>query len=119
MPGRIDFFSCGILSWVTWLPAIGAIFLLFFNRAKNDRIRWFANLWIGLCFLISIPLVTGLGTARPDSYGLRIMRERAERIGAQLRIEERNAQPGAKGTRVAVTIGEEAEQVGRGREAVR
>ncbi len=58
----------------------------------------------------------GLGTARPDSYGLRIMRERAERIGAQLSIEERNTQPGAKGTRVAVTIGEEAERVGRGRE---
>ena len=57
----------------------------------------------------------GLGAGRPDSYGLRIMRERAERIGAQLRIEERNTHPGAKGTRVAVTIGEDTDLVaGRG-----
>ena len=55
----IKFFGIGILSWVTWLPAVGAIILLFFNKARNDRIRWFANLWIGVCFLISVPLVTG------------------------------------------------------------
>src|ERR1051325_766980 len=56
---EIKFFGIGILSWVTWLPAVGAIILLFFNKARNDRIRWFANLWIGVCFLISVPLVTG------------------------------------------------------------
>jgi NADH-quinone oxidoreductase subunit M len=56
---EIKFFGIGILSWVTWLPAVGAIILLFFNKARNDRIRWFANLWIAVCFLISIPLVTG------------------------------------------------------------
>jgi NADH-quinone oxidoreductase subunit M len=61
MPGRIQFFGIGILSWVTWLPAVGAIVLLFFNRAKNNSIRGFANMWIVLCFLISIPLITGLG----------------------------------------------------------
>ncbi|PYT05921.1 MAG: Fe-S-binding domain-containing protein [Acidobacteria bacterium] len=61
MPGRIQFFGIGILSWVTWLPAVGAILLLFFNRAKNNSIRGFANMWIVLCFLISIPLLTGLG----------------------------------------------------------
>ena len=38
--------------------------LLFFNKAKNDSIRWFANVWIGLCFLISLPLLTGLGGRR-------------------------------------------------------
>ena len=59
MPGRIEFFGIGILSWVTWLPAVGALLLLFFNRAKNNSIRCFANMWIALCFLISIPLVTG------------------------------------------------------------
>src|SRR5918912_1796584 len=58
MPG-IKFFGIGILSWVTWLPAVGAIILLFFNKTRNDRIRWFANLWIVVCFLISVPLVTG------------------------------------------------------------
>jgi NADH-quinone oxidoreductase subunit M len=62
---EIKFFGIGILSWVTWLPAVGAIMLLFFSKVRNDRIRWFANLWIGLCFLISIPLVTGLGSGRP------------------------------------------------------
>lgn len=51
----------GILSWVTWLPAVGSIILLFFNREKNDAIRWFSNIWIVICFLISIPLLTGLG----------------------------------------------------------
>ena len=61
---EIKFFGIGILSWVTWLPAVGAVLLLFFSKVRNDRIRWFANLWIGLCFLISIPLVTGLGSGR-------------------------------------------------------
>ena len=61
MPGRIELFGLGILSWVTWLPAVGAILILLFNREKNDAIRWFANVWITICFLISIPLVTGLG----------------------------------------------------------
>ena len=72
MPGRIEIFGIGILSWVTWLPAVGAIFLLFFNRSKNNSIRWFANMWIGLCFLISIPLVTGLfrrGHGYDRAYG--------------------------------------------------
>jgi NADH-quinone oxidoreductase subunit M len=59
---QINFFGIGILSWVMWLPAVGALLLLLFNKAKNDRIRWFANLWIVLCFLISIPLITGLGS---------------------------------------------------------
>jgi NADH-quinone oxidoreductase subunit M len=65
MPGHIEIFGIGILSWVLWLPAVGAIILLFFNREKQDAIRWFANLWIVLCFLISVPLVTGLGSGRP------------------------------------------------------
>src|SRR5258705_10269691 len=70
--GRIQFFGIGILSWVTWLPAVGAILLLFFNRAKNNSIRGFPNMWIGLCFLVSIPLVTGLfgrGNGYDRAYG--------------------------------------------------
>jgi NADH-quinone oxidoreductase subunit M len=72
MPGRIEFFGIGILSWVTWLPAVGAILLLFFNRNKNNSIRGFANMWIALCFLISIPLLTGLpgkGPGYDRAYG--------------------------------------------------
>src|SRR5688572_24440184 len=47
----------GILSWITWLPVAGAIILLFFNKAKNDAIRWFANFWMVLGFLVSLPLI--------------------------------------------------------------
>src|SRR5918999_1635756 len=61
MNGHIDLLGIGILSWVTWLPAVGAIIMLFFGRSKNDQIRWFANIWIVICFLISVPLLTGLG----------------------------------------------------------
>src|SRR5215470_8564911 len=50
-----------ILSLVLWLPALGAVLLLLFDREKKDSIRWFANAWIALCFLVSVPLVTGLG----------------------------------------------------------
>ena len=61
----IKLFGIGILSWVTWLPTVGGILLLFFNRNSNNRIRFFANAWIVLCFLISIPLVTGLPGSGP------------------------------------------------------
>src|SRR5215813_9862663 len=62
MPGGNHYFlGIGILSWVTWLPAVGAILLLLFNRFKDNAIRWFANIWIVVCFLVSIPLITGLG----------------------------------------------------------
>jgi len=66
MGGHIEILGIGILSWVLWLPLVGAIILFFFNREKNDQIRSFANIWIVICFLISIPLVTGLGG---QSYG--------------------------------------------------
>lgn len=46
----------------------------------------------------------GLGASRPDSYGLKIMRERAERIGAQLEIRDAQAASGNLGTRVTVTL---------------
>ncbi len=59
-----------ILSIVLWLPALGAILLLLFNREKKDSIRWFANIWIVLCFLVSIPLVTGFGSLHGYDRGL-------------------------------------------------
>ncbi|HKV40892.1 MAG TPA: NADH-quinone oxidoreductase subunit M [Blastocatellia bacterium] len=62
MSDRFIFPGVGILSWVLWLPAVGALILFLFNKEKKDAIRWFANGWIGLCFLISVPLVTGLGS---------------------------------------------------------
>jgi signal transduction histidine kinase len=46
----------------------------------------------------------GLGSARPDSYGIKIMRERAERIGAHLEISEETSISGDLGTKVTVTL---------------
>ncbi len=45
-----------------------------------------------------------LAPPAPDSYGLKIMRERAERIGAQLEIREEKATSGCLGTKVTVTL---------------
>jgi len=50
----------------------------------------------------------GLGRARDDSYGLGIMKERAARISADLRISDSAAASSQGGTRVVVTIGTEA-----------
>ncbi len=47
----------------------------------------------------------GLGTGRDDSYGIHIMRERAERISANLQIDGDPSRCG-RGTRVIVTLGE-------------
>lgn len=49
----------------------------------------------------------GLRDGRPDSYGLHVMRERAERIGADLLIEELGYDEGPRGTSVIVTVGTE------------
>jgi signal transduction histidine kinase len=51
---------------------------------------------------------TGLGDPREDSYGLNIMRERADRIGAKLEIGTRDDFDDVGGTRVAVTVGDES-----------
>jgi signal transduction histidine kinase len=51
---------------------------------------------------------TGLGDPREDSYGLKIMRERADRIGATLEIGTRDDFDEVEGTRVSVTVGDES-----------
>lgn len=48
---------------------------------------------------------TGLGTPRDDSYGLAIMRERSQRIGADLDISCPDPRLGGSGTIVTVTVG--------------
>ena len=65
-----------------------------------------SNLWV--TFAADPPHATlsiaddghGLGTPRSDSYGLRIMRERAERIGASLEIRSREG----GGAQVSLTL---------------
>ena len=70
-----------------------------------------ANLWVDC--RVHPPFVRlqvrddgdGLGTGRDDSYGIHIMRERAERISAHLQIDGAVGCT-ARGTRVTVTLGE-------------
>ena len=77
------------------------------NARKHARAR---NLWVNVT--VDAPQVRliveddgiGLGQARRDSYGLAIMRERAERIGASLQIGARSP----RGTRVALTVAPQA-----------
>jgi signal transduction histidine kinase len=49
----------------------------------------------------------GLGTPREDSFGIKIMKERAGRINAELEITENAPPHGPKGTCVTVTVGVE------------
>ena len=70
-----------------------------------------ANLWVDC--RVHPPFVRlevrddgdGLGAGRDDSYGITIMRERAERIAAHLQIDG-DASLFERGTRVVVTLGE-------------
>src|SRR5579871_5848923 len=45
------------LSLITWLPAVGALIMLFFPKTKDDWFRWFATIWAVISFLSSIPLL--------------------------------------------------------------
>ncbi|MBA2464937.1 MAG: ATPase [Nocardioidaceae bacterium] len=49
----------------------------------------------------------GLGRPRSDSYGLKIMRERAERINADLEVSTRPVTDEGSGTVVTITVGAE------------
>jgi NADH-quinone oxidoreductase subunit M len=53
-----------ILSLVTWLPAAGALALLFFHKEKTDQIRVFANAWAALCFVVSLPLLVAFDRSK-------------------------------------------------------
>ncbi|MCS7078594.1 MAG: NADH-quinone oxidoreductase subunit M [Chloracidobacterium sp.] len=56
-PARLFIGPIGILSLVTWLPLVGALILLFFNKRRVDLIKQFATVWMTVCFLVSLPLV--------------------------------------------------------------
>ena len=55
----------------------------------------------------------GLGAGRSDSYGLRIMRERAEGINADVRIDAYRGTDRAAGTCVTISLGTD-QQASRG-----
>jgi signal transduction histidine kinase len=50
---------------------------------------------------------SGIASRRPDSYGLRIMQERADRIGAKLQISQDSPHSPPVGTSVSVIFGDE------------
>jgi len=54
-----------ILSLVTWLPAAGALALLFYRKGRADSLRLFANVWAFVCFLISVPLLFAFDRDKP------------------------------------------------------
>jgi nitrate/nitrite-specific signal transduction histidine kinase len=59
----------------------------------------------------------GLGVGRPDSFGLRIMRERADRIDAHVHVEHAHKTPERPGTCVTIAVGtEESRAVERAEE---
>jgi len=97
-------------STVRLRPKIEAELLRITQEAINNSRRHSggANLW-GNCQVtpphVQIDVVDdgeGLGAGRTDSHGLKIMRERAERIGADLLVESpaRNG----RGTRVSIRL---------------
>jgi signal transduction histidine kinase len=47
----------------------------------------------------------GLGPSRSDSYGLRIMQERAERVAADVKVEQGRGSSGRAGTCVRISVG--------------
>ena len=47
----------GILSIVTWLPLVGALALLALPKERTEWVRLFANVWMALCFVVTLPLL--------------------------------------------------------------
>ena len=54
------------LSLILFTPLIGALVLLFVNKRNEDAIRWIANLFALIGFLISVPLWFSYDTKNPD-----------------------------------------------------
>ena len=54
-----------LLSLIMFTPLAGAVILLFVNKHSEDTIRWTANVFAGLGFLVSLPLWFGFDTVDP------------------------------------------------------
>jgi signal transduction histidine kinase len=80
------------------------------NARKHSNAE---NLWVDCRIQPPFAHITveddgsGLGRPRADSYGFKIMRERADRINALLEIGGRDHTTAGLGTKVSVTVGEE------------
>jgi NADH-quinone oxidoreductase subunit M len=52
----MTFFQAHLLSVILFTPLVGALVLLFINRRQEQVIRWVANVFAALGFLVSVPL---------------------------------------------------------------
>ncbi len=52
----MTFFNAHLLSIILFTPLVGAIVLLFVSKRQEDAIRWIANVFAVLGFLVSLPL---------------------------------------------------------------
>ena len=59
----IDLIHNHILTTITFLPILGAIFLLFVSREKENFVRYFTLIWTALIFLISLPVWLGFDSS--------------------------------------------------------
>jgi NADH-quinone oxidoreductase subunit M len=54
-----------LLSLIMFTPLVGVLVILFINRQSEDLIRWMANIFVGLGFLVSLPLWFWYDTTDP------------------------------------------------------
>jgi NADH-quinone oxidoreductase subunit M len=63
---EIEFMQSHILSIILFTPLVGALILLFVPKENKDAIRWIANVFALVGFLISLPLVPMFWAVRFD-----------------------------------------------------
>src|SRR5438876_1213261 len=69
----MTFITSNILTIVTFMPAVGALLLLFYNREHLRSIRMFALIITLLTFVFSLHLVAHFDSTNPDfQFGLKI-----------------------------------------------
>ena len=64
----MDFFRAHILSIITFTPLLGAVVLLLLPKPKDDTVRWVANGFGVLGFLVSLPLWFWFDRSHPTPF---------------------------------------------------
>ena len=70
-----------LLSLIVWLPLVGAIALLVIPGLSDQAAKRLAFVWSLVVFVVSLPLIPGLGMYDPANPGLQLI-ERVPWIGA-------------------------------------
>jgi len=65
IPSRFTI-GCNYLTWITFLPLVGAFLILFLRKDRYALIRWTAFVTSLVVFLISIPLFTHFKLGTPE-----------------------------------------------------